>query len=283
MTLPNFIGIGAAKCGTTWMHNLLQQHPNIYMPQKRKEIDFFNVKSNYSRGIDWYESFFPSSQAANKYQAIGEFSPRYLCGVTTAQKLAKIESVEKLLLMVRNPVDRTYAQYSHAMRNGCTKSFADYLEERPRVIEHSLYAQQLESFLEFYEPNQICCSIFEESVIDIPGTKHRIADFLGVSATDFPEAAGSKKFNQSYVPKYKWLNNIARDFNQLCRKNNLDWIVNISETFKVRQLLQETAKTKVPPLAQSMRLKLSEIFIKDIEQLEKLFDINLDIWRSQIK
>ena len=280
MTLPNFVGIGAAKCGTTWMHNLLQQHPQIYMPTKRKELDFFNLDDNYKKGLDWYESFFPDAQTASQYNAIGEFTPRYLNKLETAYKIAEVESIKKLIVMLRNPVQRTYSQYSHAVRNGYSKPFQDFLSERPYVIEHSMYAQKLQPFLDIFERNQFCIFIFEKSIKDVPRTQIKIAEFLNIEAEKFPNKIGPKKANKSYVPRYKWLNQTARNLNQKLRKSNLDWIVNLSESLNVRRLLEYNARQKIPLMSKSSKLALQETFMIDVENLEKLLNIDLSIWRD---
>lgn len=280
MTLPNFVGIGAAKCGTTWMHNLLQQHPKIYMPKKRKELDFFNLENNYSKGLDWYESFFPDSQTATQYSAIGEFTPRYLNHPKIAREIANIGSIKKLIVMLRNPIQRTYSQYSHAIRNGYSQSFQDYLSERPHVIQHSLYAQRLQPFLDVFDREQFCFFIFEESIDNVPATQQKIAKFLNVDVKEFPDKIGPRKANKSYVPKYKSLNRMARNLNQKLRQSNLDWIVNWSESLNVRRILEYNAQDKVPSMSESTKLSLQETFISDIEKLENQLNIDLSLWRS---
>ena len=75
MTFPTFLGIGVPRSGTTWLHEILQAHPDVYVPKYRKEIHFFD--ENYGLGIDWYRKFFPSDMHANKYRVIGEITPFY--------------------------------------------------------------------------------------------------------------------------------------------------------------------------------------------------------------
>ena len=60
MTLPTFLGIGVQRAGTTWLHTLLNSHPDVYMPTHRKEIRFFD--RYYERGLSWYEEFFCPAQ-----------------------------------------------------------------------------------------------------------------------------------------------------------------------------------------------------------------------------
>ena len=78
--LPDFLIIGAARCGTTSLYEYLVQHPNI-VPATGKEVYFFDKK--YSKGLNWYRSFFPfksntifSSNSAEKKILTGEATPR---------------------------------------------------------------------------------------------------------------------------------------------------------------------------------------------------------------
>jgi len=66
-SLPNFLCAGAAKCGTTSLHAILAEHPQIFLPQ-RKEIHFFENNGNYSKGLDWYSKYFKN---ANEKKVIG--------------------------------------------------------------------------------------------------------------------------------------------------------------------------------------------------------------------
>ena len=61
---PNFIGIGAVRGGSTWLHEVLKNHPKFYLPTKRKEVQFFT--KYYDKGEKFYESFFPDSNELEK-------------------------------------------------------------------------------------------------------------------------------------------------------------------------------------------------------------------------
>ncbi|MEL7075415.1 MAG: sulfotransferase domain-containing protein [Cyanobacteria bacterium J06582_2] len=277
MTLPNFLGIGAAKCGTTWMYRLLKQHPQIYMPE-RKETNFFSSDDNYERGFDWYESFFPDAQAATKYNAIGEFSPRYINSIKSAKRIAELKPVEKLIVMLRDPSKRAYSQYTHAVRNGYGKSFPDFLDERPDIIERSPYSQKLEPFLDLFAPEQLCYFIFEDAIKNVPKTQQKIADFLIIDLAKCPNQTGPAKANSSYVPKYKWLNSKVRDINQkLRRSKSMGWVTDLSETLQVRQLLQKyNSGAKVPPISPEVKLSLQDTFNSDVDRLEEIIGCGLE-------
>ena len=76
MTLPTFLGIGVPRAGTTWLHQLLSAHPDVFLPSRRKEVRFFD--RHHEEGQGWYEGFFCPPDEADRYSAIGEISPQYL-------------------------------------------------------------------------------------------------------------------------------------------------------------------------------------------------------------
>jgi hypothetical protein len=129
----DFIGIGAARSGTTWLSECLRQHPDILFPKNdtpdairpgviklkgEKELDFFirgyeknlspEIFSNNSLGLDWYLAQFPSAQP-NKVR--GEFSPTYMADPDSAKLIRDTFPNIKLIVSLRNPVDMIYSLY----------------------------------------------------------------------------------------------------------------------------------------------------------------------------
>jgi len=279
MTLPSFIGVGAERCGSTWLHLLLARHPKIYVPVQRKELDFFN--DNFARGLDWYESFFPNDRDAMQYAAIGEISPRYLNFPDCAKQIAAMSSVQKLIAILRNPIDRAYSHYGHAIRlRGYNGTFEQFISDYPESVTHGFYADHLKTFFQYYDRQQICCLIFEEATVDVAQAKQTIADFLGVSSADFPDVAGCKKANETYIPKLKKLNSIATEFRRYLIKHDLDWVINFAKKMGAQQMLKMGGTHNLSPMLPETRLRLQDLFAPDIAQLEHLLGINLDNWYS---
>jgi Sulfotransferase domain len=279
MTLPNFVGIGGERCGSTWLHSLLQQHPKIYVPALRKELDFFNL--NYEKGLAWYESFFPKDAEVGAYQAIGEISPRYLNFPECAEKLATVQSIKKLFVILRNPIDRAYSHYGHTMRlRGYSKSFEEFLVDYPKATTHGFYADHLSAFLKYYDREQLCCLIFEEAVADVVTAKQQIARFLEVELNEFPVTSGLEKVNETYVPKLPLLNQAAARVRSYLRKSNADWMINATKAIGFQKVLKMGASEGLPPMRQETRLRLLETYAQDTESLEQLLGLKLDGWRS---
>ncbi|MCG5056654.1 MAG: tetratricopeptide repeat protein [Limnoraphis sp. WC205] len=104
---PDFIIIGTQKGGTTSLYYYLAKHPQI-MPSLIKEIDFWSTK--YHRGIDWYLAHFPPVMA-NQNILTGEATPSYLDHSETPERLFKTFPKTKLIVVLRNPIDRAVSHY----------------------------------------------------------------------------------------------------------------------------------------------------------------------------
>lgn len=108
--LPNFLGLGVQKGGTTTLQKLLEQHPGAYLPQA-KELHYFSL--HYARGEDWYRQHF---SAAENEQCIGEITPYYLFHPAVPGRIQALLPQARLIVLLRDPVERTLSQYFHSRR-----------------------------------------------------------------------------------------------------------------------------------------------------------------------
>ena len=109
---PNFIIIGVHKGGTTSLYNYLTQHPQIIPPIK-KEMDFWSWKFNQS--INWYLAHFPGISEVKNFLT-GEASPSYFDHPNAARRIYQFFPKIKLIILLRNPVDRAISQYHQWLR-----------------------------------------------------------------------------------------------------------------------------------------------------------------------
>lgn len=199
--LPDFVIIGAQKCGTTFLYELLRRH-DLILPAKRKEVHFFDV--HFGKGVDWYRSHFLHPKRRNDRMTItGEASPYYLYHPLAAGRAAEVLPEARLLVLLRNPVDRAYSDYHDKVRAGReTLSFEEALEaeegrirgEREKIISegdyHSrslrrfsylsrgLYVDQLIEWEKFFGRDQILVLRSEDLFKDTAGFLGRVFDYL---------------------------------------------------------------------------------------------------------
>lgn len=280
MTKPNFLGIGGMRCGSTWLHNLLATHPSIYVPQRRKELKFFDL--NYNRGPDWYESFFPNDREREGFAAIGEVSPTYLTDRQSAPRIAEMRSVERFIVILRNPVDRAYSHYSQRLVvDGYRKSFKEYLGDHPHILRYGYYGYYMRHFFRYCERSSVLPLIFEEAVQDVEATKRRIGHFLDIPPEGFPTDAGRTPANGSYVPHRPRLNKFAYRLSACLRRLDLDRVIEFAKAAGASRVLQGRRAHAIGLMPEETRDELARLYQDDIDELEELLGVNLDCWRRQ--
>lgn len=180
---PSFVIIGAQKAGTTSFYHLLCQHPSI-RSAKKKELHYFDL--NYGRGVGWYASRFPFTlsrlfgRGSNPENITGEASPYYMFHPLAIPRLAQVLPDAKLIVLLRNPVERAYSHYNHEIKNRTeTLSFEAALEseqerlrgESEKIVQdgnyrslrhrnfsylaRGIYADQLEAVFQVFDRKQV--------------------------------------------------------------------------------------------------------------------------------
>lgn len=239
---PDFIIIGAQKCGTTSLYHYLIAHPSILPPFKRG-IRYFDMYINFKKGRPWYLAHFPALPVRRRAEArsggpvlVGEAWPNYLFHAHAPRRLAAGFQATKLLVLLRDPVERTYSSYHHAVRKGREPlGFEEALDreaeriavERARVmadetyvggynyfvysyIERSLYADQLARWLPLFDREQILIVRSEDLSSDPQAAIDRVHRFLGVPPV---RVAEYPRFNAgSYRPMDPGLRVRLREF-----------------------------------------------------------------------
>jgi len=159
--LPNFFIIGAMKSGTTSLHALLRQHPDIFMSNP-KEPNFFSRDENYPRLWDWYESLFEGSQ--DKI-AIGEASADYTKrgqSPHTAARIAKHVPNAKIIYIVRHPLERIESHWMHGVHEKWVSPNFRKAIWKPEMIEISRYWWQINAYREYFSDDRILVLFFED-------------------------------------------------------------------------------------------------------------------------
>ena len=113
--LPDFLGIGTQKGGTTSLHQWLNNHPGVFLP-KCKEIHYFDL--HHEKPLEWYKSKFKYAELDQK---CGEITPFYLYHPEAPNRIKSIIPNAKLIILLRDPVERTISQVYHAKKRGFEK------------------------------------------------------------------------------------------------------------------------------------------------------------------
>ena len=201
--LPNFLIVGAPRCGTTSLSAYLSEHPDVFMaPQK--EVHYFDY--NYRRGHDWYRAQF---DRVGDERLIGEASPRYMFDEKAMERMASLLPDIKLVAILREPVARMYSLYWFRRGLGAeTQSFEQMIAEeqqsgfvpkgrRPPLIQTSTYLPALERVCRFYPRSSLLVLLLEDLRAEPEKTFGSLCDFLGVDASVKPPRLG-KPVNRTH-------------------------------------------------------------------------------------
>ncbi|MGK7896071.1 MAG: sulfotransferase [Xenococcus sp. (in: cyanobacteria)] len=293
MKLPNFLIIGAAKGGTTSLYHYLSQHPQIYM-SSLKEPRFFALEGeklnfqNPDSAIN-YTSVTTLSEYCKLFEgvrdeiAIGEASPLYLYSTKAIERIAHYLPKAKLIVILRNPVDRAYSCYKHLVALE-PFSFADALQEEDKRISQNwshlwhyrqggYYYKQLKGYFEKFSPEQIKVYLFDDLKSDPLGLVQNLFSVLEVDDSFVPDLAYR---NVSNNPKIKVLQNIVsgRHFLRLASQK----VVPASLRKNVAQKIRSWNSQNFEAMPEEVRYQLTKDYREDILKLQDLVGLNLSHW-----
>jgi hypothetical protein len=177
--LPDFIVIGAMKCGTSSLHAQLARRPGLFLSEP-KEPNFFSDDVNYRQGLDWYTGLFAS---AREGQLCGESSTHYTKLPTHPHSLERMRlhlPHARLVFVMRDPIDRIVSQYLHEWsQREVEGTLEDAVRCHERFVAYSSYAFQLEPFLRSYGAAAVLPVAFERMLRHPDEELARICAFLG--------------------------------------------------------------------------------------------------------
>jgi Sulfotransferase domain len=148
-TLPDFLIIGAQKSGTTFLYQLLVQHPHV-KPAFAKEVHYFDL--NFRKGDNWYRSYFPLQKRNSSTYITGEASPYYLFHPHAPRRASAVVPDAKLVVLLRNPVDRAYSHYQHQVKRVGGEARETLPFEEAIEAEEKILSREVDKMLqdEFY-------------------------------------------------------------------------------------------------------------------------------------
>lgn len=209
--VPDFLIVGAQKAGTTALFAALARHPQV-LGALRKEIHYFDLRTE-THSLGWYRGHFPPAGLLSKVRGqrmiAGEASPSYLLFPDCAARIAQACPAVKILVVLRNPVDRAMSHYYHNRRvSGDTVSQDmghEIFSERDRVgtlldrldqasvaeraraarfayLTRGHYAPQIKRYLHYFGHENVLVMTIDDLIDSMDGISARICDFLGVDA-----------------------------------------------------------------------------------------------------
>ncbi|MDA9808159.1 sulfotransferase domain-containing protein [Flavobacteriales bacterium] len=295
MSNPNLFIVGAAKSGTTSLHNYLNQHPNIFMCNPKephflinKEIGVDRIPVGITEKLEYEDLFFEGGD--KKYR--GESSVMYLMYPEIVIPKIKNNYLEntKIIIMLRNPVERAYSGFHHVRRYNIKENIQDFTEawklseERyfnqkdmtpaSRYQELGLYYNQVQSYLNEFKDN-LHIIIYDDYKSDFKSEMNKVFDFLEVENI---EIDSDKRY---MVGGWQWENEKMKRL--MMNSNSLKSLLKILIPFKglrksIRKIIQKKKSVEVKQITEKQSIMLKEFYKIDVKKLSGLLNRNLNFW-----
>lgn len=297
--IPNFFIVGGPKCGTTAMVEFLRTHPDIFISEP-KEPNFLADNMPAMKYVDTLEDYLNLFKKAKNFKIVGDASIFYMFSQLAIENIKKLNSQAKLLVMIRNPLEMVpsfHQQILFTLDEDCENfELALDLEEKRRKGEYipdncreslllnyseiAKYGDQLENIFKFFPKENVKIILFDEFKVNNRKCYLEILDFLVLDddgRKKFPRVNDAKRAKSVFVNKLvnrppKFAKSLAKIARKLLNRPRLG----------ILNRLDHLNRTKLDKkdLTESEKLKLKELYLKDIRKTEKLIKKNLQHWTS---
>ena len=299
MIMPNFLLIGAQKAGTTALNYYLKEHPQIYMSPIKEPgfFDFEGQKPNFIGPGDQelfdhvptdIESYRQLFQGVSDEIAIGEATTWYLYSSRAPERIKHYIPNAKLIVILRNPVDRAYSAFMHTVRDGREPitDFAQALKEEETRINQNweyiwyykqmgFYYVQLKRYFDLFDRSQIKVYLYEDLKDNPIALMQDVCQFLNIDQTII--SGSPPRRNVSGFAKNKLLDHFLE-------KQNAQWIKTPFKLFlssKMRENIVINLKNKnrtKPQISPAVKIELTKIYRKDVLKLQELIERDISSW-----
>ena len=281
MSRIDFIGIGAPKCGTTWLSSQLEAHPQIgFAPDK--EVYYFadtilrrlagKELRCFERGDTWYHEQFPARNEVISCR--GEFCPAYLYSEQAAARIAAYRPDIKLLLCLRPPVEMIYSWYWYG-RNAVLAKLPETFEgmmQNPYLRDIGSFAHHLKPYLERFPAENFLVVQFDAIRRAPDQVRRGVYKFLNVDSDFEPQLEKGK--NEARAPRFPLLQSGAQRV--YSGVSALPGVGKVLKSPTIAKSLQDfyhrfnSKAQKYEPLSPDERLKWEEYYAFDQTELSRL-------------
>ena len=265
--LPSFIGIGAQRCGTTWLYECLAAHPEVFV-SRPKELYFFT--KNYSHGLEWYRDHFAAKGDA---LAWGEITPGYFYRPEALERISTDVPSAKLFVILRNPVDRALSAFDFFKANQYRGlNFREAASRDDSILGQGMYSVGVERLWQLV-PREQCLVLLYDDIVGSPDNlvSHLYA-FIGVDANYRPDML-QRRVNQAIFPRTQ------RMLVQLGMRGAIDWLKRSPMGDAIENWHKSRSKRRPMRSGKTEdRAFLRDYYSEEVDRLQMLLNRDLAGW-----
>jgi len=299
--LPNFLIIGAQKSASTFVHECLREHPEIFMPPK--ETPFFENPFYNLMDIGEIEALFDHVEDSS-IRAAGIRRPDYLGREECPARIHAHLPQARLIAILREPIARTVSAYYWYMRQGYIPLrplndglyhilTGEYRERYPRsheIVDYGLYHTHLTRYLSYFDRSQILIMLHDDFERSAAHAIREVYAFLQVDTGHVPRALHSIPLRSVYsltrVRLLRIRNPLVHRYLvygdngkvAVPRQGVLPMLAKIA-FYLTDKAITPWCNNDRPPLNDELRVALWDVFAEDVENLERLIGRDLSKWK----
>jgi len=273
--LPEVIGVGPGRTGSTWLHRVLEGH--VDLPYGIKETQFFSTF--FYKGIGWYERHFRYATGERK---IVDICPYFFKGEARDRIKAFIPDA-KIITTMRDPVDRLYSMYKLLRHSGTARrgTFEDTLKGWPSMAGGNRYAFHLKAWFDTFGRDNVLVTIYDELRAEPQSYVNRVTDFIGIERISLAEKSHLSDETNSFAlaPKNRKLARRATALKYWLRGQQAYRVVSLLERAGVWEFCGGRGDP-FPTLTLEQDARLREHFLPEVEALEEMLKLDLSAWKK---
>jgi hypothetical protein len=274
--LPNVIGIGPPRTGSTWLYNALRD--SVDTPHGVKDTHFFD--SFDDKGIEWYARHFRYATGERK---IAEICPGAFFRPHARERIKIHIPNCKVFATMRNPVDRIYSVYKLLRHYGWVRSgtFDEIMNVWPHLGGGNRYASHLEAWFESFGRENVLVTMYDELRADPQTYLNRVCDFIEVERVTLTPRAdlGGEVNSFARAPKNRRLARRATTVINWLNSHQAYGVIDTLERAGVWEFCQGRGEL-YPRLTPEQEERLRERYLPEVEALEDLLRIDLYAWKQ---
>lgn len=286
---PDFLIVGAAKSGTSSLSYYLSHHPAVEIVSNR--LEFFGEFGNPAYGKISLEEYLSYFSGVSLDKVAGEKSVSYLYSKDAISEIKKVNPGMKIIMVLRDPVERAYSDYWHRVRTGVENlEFIDALEaERKRIKEgarfelhyasYGLYSEKVKGYMDAFGKDNVAVFTYEDLKSRPENVCRKCFELLGVDASY--KISGFDVVNKGG----KGDSVILRNLNALAQNKTFVSVVRSIAPAALRKsvtlwMAKSNAKDGYPPMDVATENMLRSFFYDDVKKLESLLGWDLSRWKN---
>lgn len=296
----NLFIVGAAKSGTTSLYHYLNQHESVFFPQVKEPNYYSNIFSEdkqaykkpkpnkfyHHKIINSKKEYFLLYKGSESYSIVGDASPSYLWDLNSAARIHKDFPNAKIIIILRNPIQRAFSHYLMNLRSGLEQDrnfYSALLRDQKNsqevwgdgksmlYVSLGMYSSQIQSYYNYFDKNNIKVLLYEEFFENLAYSVTGLFKFLNISNSKDDTLNLDTSFNAYASPKNKLAELLIK------HKQKLGFIRKFAPPMLKQNILFKSSEK--PKIDDKTYNYLAKIYKKDIEKLEEILGRNLSLWK----